>query len=278
MTQRIGPKIQTPTTGAELAKADAVASPRAEDSSPGSTDRLEPPSSRPTSTSDPLRCFPARSEATYEKLGGRFVSEMAGVLSGPARDLLGVEVLSDGDEASLGRALGAAMADLTQALDRAGWKDDTKLSLLDELIGVALFARRAGRNELCGEVAEHVSAKELARMLDEVTARRPGDVLAVVVGAGAMGIGMSQLIGHGIRPGGHSWRDRVIVATPFAHEYEPINRDGRFTPGTAEFKHVPVPFNFAEGPRIEAVPLDDVGDHVAAARAVLLMVPSRALC
>jgi len=180
-------------------------------------------------------------------------------------------------EAKLGAAIGHALKRLGAALEAADSPDGDRLRSLDELIGVVLFARRAGNTELGRAVAQELTATELDTLIADVASRLPSSTLAVIVGAGSMGIGLAKLIGHGIRPGGHSWRDRVVVATPFAEEYDAINGPGRYEPGSKASRNVAGVINFAEGPTIEAVPLDDLAEVLPDARSVLVMVPSAAL-
>ncbi|MBI2375181.1 MAG: hypothetical protein HYV07_14390 [Deltaproteobacteria bacterium] len=221
--------------------------------------------------------FPLRSAGDLERVGAGSVGrDVWPTLSSEAKRALsrstpGGERAILANEPAFGVAVGRA---LVEAFDR---HTPDRVTLLDELLGVAVFAGRAGRSEFLRGLESELPCNELEAMKAEVSLALPGQVLAVVVGAGAMGIGLSKLIGHAIRPGGHSWRDRVVIATPFPEEERAINVTGKFQEGSSGFANVSGPLNFAGGPMIEAISLQKVESVVGGARSVLLMVPSKAL-
>ncbi|MBI4815096.1 MAG: hypothetical protein HY791_02485 [Deltaproteobacteria bacterium] len=229
-------------------------------------------------SADPPR-LPARDATTYELLRGPSLAvDLASSLTSSTKALLAQidpTTLKDTSPRQLGEILGRAIERLAQGPELP--KRTRELSALDELIGAFLFARRAGQLEVCKAIHEHVSPARMSELMSRMRERLPGKILAVVVGAGAMGIGLSKLMGHAIRPGGHRWRDRVLVATPFPHEETSINLRGRFEPGSAAFANVPGVINFAEGPFIEAIPMALVPQALAEAQSVFLMVPSKAM-
>lgn len=224
----------------------------------------------------------------------------------PSRNTYAMALLGSVAPSAFGRSVGLAMqegmreflaipVDHYEGIDpKIGLSnsDAQQAELLDQLVGVAHFAARAGQGEVVESIAQTLGEEGVANFpqLQKGLIYLFGEGPAVLsIGAGEMGLAMLHLRRHVIKPGGDTWRSRLYVLPRRQEVAKVINEQG-FVPKEMGGMGPEMRFNFLGDPKIVAVgpegyqgPLEEEFGHLtqtslkASIRNQWLNVPSRAL-